>query len=90
MRSNVQSQNTRPRQIAHDRLNRSNPPSQRRRQKRLNRQKRRYGAISKHCTQDDDGCFVVSFSRYRTSDSYTDCKYQTRFLIIGKFDVFLG
>ena len=36
--------------------NLSNPPSQWRPQTRLNRQNRRYGAISNHHTQDDDGC----------------------------------
>jgi len=36
--------------------NRSNPPSQWRPQTRLNRQNRRYGAISNQYTQDDDGC----------------------------------
>jgi len=55
-RSNMQSQNTRPRQISHDPPNRSNPPSQRRRQKRPNRQNYRYRAISKHRTHNDDEC----------------------------------
>ena len=36
--------------------NRSNPRLQWRPQTRLNRQNRRYGAISDHHTQDDDGC----------------------------------